>query len=44
MKYHLSKIRLNQVFVPRDYEAEVLAYIGKKKKTYAGEIASPWDE
>lgn len=40
VKYHLSKIRLIKEFIPRDYEAEVMAYVARKRKTYAGEISS----
>jgi predicted transcriptional regulator len=40
VKYHLSKIRLIKEFIPRNYEAEVMAYVTKKKRTYAGEISS----
>lgn len=40
VKYHLTKIRLVKEFIPRDYEAEVLAFITRKGKTFAGEIAS----
>jgi sugar-specific transcriptional regulator TrmB len=40
VKYHLTKIRLTKIFVPRDYETEILAYITRKGKSYAGEISS----
>jgi hypothetical protein len=40
VKYHLTKIRLVKEFIPRDYEAEILAYITKKGKSYAGELSS----
>lgn len=40
VKYHLSKIRLNKVFVPRDYETEILRFILRKQKTYSVEITS----
>lgn len=39
VKYHLSRIRLIKVFVPRDYETEILAFIKKRTRTYAGEIS-----
>lgn len=39
VKYHLTKITLQKEFKPRDYEAEILAYITKKGKSYAGEIS-----
>lgn len=39
VKYHLSKIKLAKTFIPRDYEAEILAFIRKRKRTYAGEIS-----
>ncbi len=39
VKYHLSKIRLNKIFIPRDYDAEVMAYVLRKGQTYAGEIS-----
>jgi sugar-specific transcriptional regulator TrmB len=40
VKYHLTKIRLNKIFVPRNYEVEILAYVARKGKSYAGEISS----
>lgn len=40
VKYHLTKIRLTKIFIPRDYEAEVLAFIIKRGQSYAGEISS----
>lgn len=40
VKYHLSKIRLIKEFVPRDYETEILLFIAKRGKTFAGEISS----
>ena len=40
VKYHLTKIRLNKIFIPRNYEAEILAYLNRKGKSYAGEISS----
>lgn len=40
VKYHLTKIRLVKVFIPRDYEMEILNYIKKKNRTYAVEISS----
>ena len=40
VKYHLTKIRLTKIFIPRDYEAEVLAYVTRRGKSYAGEISS----
>jgi Bacterial regulatory protein, arsR family len=40
VKYHLTKIRLIQEFIPRNYEAEILTYLNKKGRTYAGEISS----
>ncbi len=39
VKYHLTKIRLTRIFIPRDYEAEVFVYITRKGKSYAGEIS-----
>jgi len=39
VKYHLTKIRLNKIFIPRNYEAEVYGFIVKKRQTYAGEIS-----
>ena len=40
VKYHLTKIRLQKEFIPRDYEAEIMAFITRRGKTYAGEISS----
>lgn len=40
VKYHLSRVRLIKEFVPRDYEGEVLSYVTRKRKTYAGEISA----
>lgn len=39
VKYHLTKIKLIKLFVPRDYEADIMAYITRKGKGYAGEIS-----
>jgi hypothetical protein len=39
VKYHLTKITLQKEFKPRDYETEILAYITRKGKSYAGEIS-----
>lgn len=39
VKYHLTKIRLQKEFIPRDYEEEILALIAKRGKSYAGEIS-----
>lgn len=39
VKYHLTKIRLTKIFIPRDYEADVMAYVTRKGQTYAGEIS-----
>lgn len=40
VKYHLTKIKLAKIFVPRDYEMEIMAYVVRKRKTYASEISS----
>lgn len=39
VKYHLTRIRLIKEFVPRDYEAEIMAYVTRKGKSYAGDIS-----
>jgi predicted transcriptional regulator len=39
IKYHLTKIRLQKEFIPRNYETEILAVIAKKGKSYAGELS-----
>jgi predicted DNA-binding transcriptional regulator len=40
VKYHLTKIKLAKIFIPRDYEAEIMVYVIRKQKTYAGEVSS----
>lgn len=40
VKYHLTKIKLAKIFVPRDYETEIMVYVVRKHKTYASEISS----
>jgi uncharacterized membrane protein len=40
VKYHLTKISLEKEFIPRDYEAEILVYLNRKGKSYAGELSS----
>lgn len=40
VKYHLTKIRLKKEYIPRDYDAEVLEFLRKRRKSYAGEISS----
>lgn len=39
VKYHLTKISLAKEFVVRNYEAEILEYLGRKGKSYAGELS-----